>query len=1239
MNLQRVNIITTFLLLAALTLPLKAQKIFYSSGDEDSQISLPRDTSELLYSVFLAGDIKNSVEGKQNLKVLKSYIEKAEKNSAVIILGDLAYHLGLPDSTDKNFDVAVNDLKQLLNTFKNYDGKVLFIPGNHDWAKGKKQGLESVLNEEKFIETHLNRGNVYLPDGGCPGPVEVELTPDITLIIFDSQWWFQQYNKPEGDGDCSFSKNGEIFIHLEDALRRNSDKKVIFATHHPLYSVGKHGGFFPASYLLFPLLDMNDKLYIPLPGFIYTGYRKYLGSIQDFAHPEYKAFRKTMLNILNKHSNIIYAAGHEHNMQYLHKDNLHHIISGGGGKASYIARKKDKADFACQCSGFNRLKFYANGNVTTEFIRTYPDTAGKVIFSKELFNKPVFDPSKKEEIIQHPDYTDSTVTVKINGMYSEARKMRRALLGNNYRSIWNTPVEFPVFDIGTEKEGLTILKRGGGMQTRSVRMENEDKKQYVLRSVNKYVDNALPEDLRSTIAKKPVQDAISASNPYGAITIPPMADAIGVYHTNPEIFVVPNDPRLGVYRKDLANDVFLFEERPAGNRKDVASFGKSKKIISTHDVIKKTKDDHHHKVDQEEVVRARLFDMLINDWDRHDDQWRWASFKHKGETTYRPIPRDRDQVYFVNEGFVMWLASRKWLMPKFQGFDYTIKNIEGLGFNARFFDRSFITEPELTSWLRIADDIKERLTDSIIHIAIKQFPPEVYDSIGTDIEAKLRSRRDLLPKYAEEYYRLLAKSVDVVGTDEREFFEVKRKDNGDTEVTVYPLKNKKDKKKKPVYHRLFRYNETKEIRLYGLNDDDIYKIDGSGSKGIKVRIVSGKGEDKITDNSKVSGLSKKTVVYDRKGKNNTITKGKETKLKLSKSKNIYDYDRYQFKYNKTIPVVSGGYNIDDGIFIGGGVKIDRYNFRDSTIHKVTGDLAFQTGAFSVNYEALFSGFSKPFDLYINSGISFPRSVDNFYGFGNTTEKLTDDKDFYRVRYEYVHINSMLKHSFNKHLYTGFGPLYQYFNVTDTAGRYIGELYPDVLDSAVYQSHHYVGANFLLDIDTRDNLLMPKKGIHWRTELLGYYSIKEVGQNFLKLRSELSFYLSFRKDPRVVFAFRAGGAMNFGDYEFYYANFIGGKTNLRGFRSNRFAGDNSFYQNSEVRYKITNINSYFLTGGFGILLFNDIGRVWVNNEDSKKWHNGYGGGIWLTPFNYTTLTLNYTRSEEDDLITFSFSYFF
>ncbi|NPA37066.1 MAG: BamA/TamA family outer membrane protein [Chlorobi bacterium] len=1239
MKRNNLHIIMLLLLSTVLTLPLKAQKIFYAHSSEKPEITSVRDTSELLYTVFLAGDIKSSVEGRQNLQILKKYIDKAGKNSAVVVLGDLAYHLGLPDSSVKYFKVAVDDLERLVNTFKDYNGKVYFIPGNHDWANGRRQGEESVMNEEQFIESHLNRGNVYLPDDGCPGPVEIELTSDITLIIFDSQWWFQKYKKPEGDDNCGFSRYGEIFIHLEDALRRNRDKKVIFATHHPLFSVGKHGGYFPASRLLFPLLDMNSKLYIPLPGFIYTGYRKYLGTIQDFAHPEYKSFRNTMLNILDKYPDVIYAAGHEHNMQYVHKNGFHHIISGGGGKASYIAKKKDKADFACQCSGFNRLSFYADGKVITEFIKTFPDTTGIIVFRKELFKKPVFDTLKIKKQLQHPDYTDSTVIEKINGMYAEAGKMRRALLGNNYRNIWNTPVEFPVFDIGTEKGGLKILKRGGGMQTHSVRMENKDKKQYVLRSVNKYVDNALPEYLRNTIAEKPVQDAISASNPYGAITVPPLADAIGVFHTNPKMFWVPDDPRLGIYRDDLANEVFLFEERPDDNREDVASFGRSKKIVSTAKTIKKIHEDHHHNVDQQEVVKARLLDMLLNDWDRHDDQWRWASFKHKGVTTYKPIPRDRDQVYFVNEGFIMWLASRKWLMPKFQGFDYTIENVAGLGFNARFFDRTFMTEPDLNDWLKTADYIKNNITDSVIHEAIKRFPPEVYDSIGNNIEAKLKVRRDSLPYYAEEYYRFLAKGVDVVGTDKKELFDVKRKNNGNTEVNVYALSGKTGKIKKRLFHREFKPDETKEIRLYGLKDDDTFRITGSGKKGIKVRIIGGKGEDSIIDSSKVAGISKKTVVYDRKDKKNSIIKSGETKLKLSKNKAVNDYDRKQFRYDKTIPLVTGGYNIDDGIFIGGGVKIKHFNFRDSTIQKITGDLSLRTGAFDVKYEALFSGVFEPFDLYLNTDISFPRSTDNFYGFGNETPKLTDNKNFYRVRYEYANINPMLKHSFNNNIYYGFGPLYQYFNVTDTAGRYIGELYPDVLDSAAYESHHYMGANILLDIDTRDNSSIPHKGIHWKTELSGYYSLKEDGKDFIKLRSELSFYLSFRKDPRVVFALRAGGAMNFGDYEFYYANFIGGKTNLRGFRSNRFAGDNSFYQNTEIRYKITNVNSYYLTGSFGLLLFNDIGRVWIDNEDSEKWHDGYGAGLWLTPFNLTVITLNYNRSEEDNLVTFSFSYLF
>jgi hypothetical protein len=1226
------------LILTSTIIVVKAQKIYYSQGNKYQKQVISEDTAELIYSVYLIGDIKDPRPDNKVLKLLKHNIDKESSKSVVVILGDIVYPLGSPDSTDKGFVESEKDLNHILNTFDSFKGELIFLPGNHDWAKGKQQGWESVKRQEIYIEQYNNRGNLYLPDEGCPGPVEVELSDDITLIVFDSQWWFQKNEKPGIDEDCDITNEAELFIHIEDALRRNRDKKVIFASHHPLYSVGKHGGHFPASYLLFPLLEVKDWMYIPLPGFIYTGYRKYLGNIQDLAHPEYKIFIESLTDIFKDYPNVIYAAAHEHNLQYLEKDSLHHIISGGGGEATYISKKKKKADFASQSTGVNKLSFYSNGNVWMEFICPDSTSNGKTTFVKKLYNKPIHNAKAEEIIYQKIDFSDSVVHVKISDIYSK-NNFHRFWMGDNYRDIWNTEVELPVFDIGTEKGGLNILQRGGGQQTKSVRLEDKDGKQFVLRSVNKYVEKALAEKLQNTIVVDIVQDIISASHPYSAITVPNLAAAAGVMHTNPKIVWVPDDPRLGIYQEDLANGVFLFEERPANNRDDVPSFNRSKEIVNTAAVVKETQNLHNHKVDQNSVVRARLFDILINDWDRHDDQWRWATTKEGKNTIYRPIPRDRDQVYFVNNGIVIWIASRNWAMRKLQGFDYTTKDVIGLGYNARYFDRSFITEPGLHDWVSIATDIKNNVTDSVIETSIKTLPENVYAKSGLEIENKLKSRRDLLPQRAEEYYRFLSKNVDIVGTNDRELFDVVRQDNGNTKVTIYELSNKKGKTQDILYSRDFKYGETKEIRLYGLDGKDYFQINGQGKKGIKLRIIGGKGNDSIVDNSKVSGLGKKTFVYDRKDKKNEIVKSSETKLHLSKNKSINTYNRKQFHHNKTIPAVAGGYNIDDGIFIRGGVNINRYNFRDSTFHKIRGTLAFQTGAFGISYEGLFTSISQILDMEINASVSFPLNVDNFYGLGNDTKKITKSKKYYRVRYSYAWFNPMLKHTVSSNFHYSFGAFYQYFKVTDTANRFIGDAYPKVLDSSTYLAHHYTGAQALYKLDTRDNDVMPTRGIVWETQAQGFYSISDKGENFIKIRSDLSFYLSFRKDPRVVFALRFGGAANIGDYQFYHANFLGGKTNLRGFRSNRYAGDQLCYQNTEIRFKLMNLKSYVFNGQTGIIVFNDIGRVWVAGENSKVWHNGYGIGIWVAPFDYTALTVTFSSSKQENLLDFTFRFMF
>ncbi|MCB0807131.1 MAG: BamA/TamA family outer membrane protein [Bacteroidales bacterium] len=1226
-------LVTFFVIAHATTF---GQRTFYSEQVENWQNEKPQGSP--VYTIYLIGDVKYPAQDSTVIQLLHRYIAQSDSQSSVVFPGDIVYPKGLPEMTHPLYENAKSDLDAILSVLKDYKGSIVFMPGNHDWERGRINGWDRVVNEEFYIETTLNRGDVYLPGSGCPGPSEVHLTTDIVLIVLDTQWLLHENEKPGPQSGCGFEDENGIFVQVEDALRRNKDKKIIFVAHHPLFSAGNHGGYFPASRLLFPMLDFNKYLYVPLPGFIYTWYRKYLGHIQDIAHPKYKEFKYKLLALFKDYPELIYVAGHEHNLQYVEKDSLFHIISGGGGEGLYIAKKKKAADFAMQSRGFSILKFYENGDVWTDFIVPDGSEKGKLVFRKKMFNKEPFDPEEKEEKLEEIDYTDSTVTKVLNSMYDRG-KFVRFLMGDNYRAIWDHEVTVPVFDIGTKKGGLKIIKRGGGQQTRSVRLEDKNGKQYVLRSVNKYVEKALDEELQNTVAEDVVQDVISASHPYAALTVPKMADAIGVFHTNPEILWVPDDPRLGIYRKDLANNFYLFEERPDDDRSDVASFGRSKKIRSTSKMLEKLRDEQDHRVDQMAVLKARIFDMLLGDWDRHDDQWRWASFKPDEIRMYEPIPRDRDQVFFVNEGVVMWMVRRNFILPKFQGFDYNIDNVKGLGYNARYFDRSFLTEPDLDDWKSMSEYISAELTDSIIHQAILDMPPEAYKLSGAGIEDKLRVRRDNLWEYMEDYYYYLSKTVDVVGTDDRELFEVERKENGNTEVTVTALSKKKGKEKFQMYHREFKPDETKEIRLYGLKDEDTFVLKGEAKKGIKIRIIGGTGQDTVIDESKVGGLCRKTLIYDRKGTDNYFVKGPETKMKLSREYEVNQYDRKGFQYNKTFPLFAGGYNVDDGIYAGGGAKIFRYNFRDSTIQKIKAQVAFETGAFGFTYQGLFSSFSKRYDLLIDADLSMPRNVDNFFGYGNETEKTTDDVTYYRVRYRYIFANPKAVRTVNDKFNYAAGVFYQYFKIDDTSSRFIANLELNNLDSVVYRDHNYGGINVVTEVDTRDSEIIPKRGLYWKTELRGFVALDEEAENFAKIQSDIQFYLSFRSDPRVILVLRFGGASNFGNYEFYHSNFLGRRNNLRGFRNNRFAGDQSVYQNTEIRYKLMNLENYFFKGQAGFLVHNDIGRVWIDGEKSERWHDGYGFGVWISPFNYLAASMSYSLSNEDQLFDFRFNFTF
>lgn len=1211
--------------------------IFISRGQADSVRSMGQKTFTLFF-IGDAGQLSSATE--RNLESLKKQMLDEGSASSTIFLGDNIYPFGMPVETDKNRLNAESILKAQLDLFKNYDGKAMMIPGNHDWKKGKKGGWENVLEVQNFANEYLQKDSVIIPGDGCPGPTTYNLTEDILLILFDSQWLLHQSDRPGENEACDAKTGLEFFAQLQDIIKINEHKKIILASHHTIFSYGVHGGRSNFRHHVFPLTEAQKYIYLPLPfvGSIYPLYRKYLGNIQDQSHPLYKVMRKSLQELMEMYPNLIYVSGHEHSMQYISKNSAHYVVSGSGSHTSHVQDGK-YSKFTAAKVGYTRFDFYNSGDVKLQFIST-ESHKDEIVYETVLFNKPYNrkpDPFTDVSL----NFKDQTVVAHVSDQY-EASKGKKRWFGTNYRNIWKQDFTIPIFDIGEEHGGLKIVQRGGGFQTKSLRLESKEGRQYVLRSIEKYTSKAIPEVLRGSFAADIVQDQISASHPYGAFVIPDLAKSAGIYHTNPKVVYIPNDPRFGKYQEDFGGTMALYEERPSRNWKDADFFGNSKKIINTQKVIKSLKKDNDNYVDQEFVLKNRLFDIIIADWDRHDDQWRWASFKEKKGIMYRPIPRDRDQAFFINEGIIPKIASRKWAIPKLQGFDHELKNVSGFMFNARWFDRSFINELSQDDWLKIASELQHDLTDSSIENSIKEWPDSIYKMGGDEVISKLKSRRDRLSEYAVDHYRFLSKKVDVVGSDKNELFDLERLSDGSTKVIVYKI-SKGGKTNKKLYSRHFLKGETKEISLYGLGGKDKFYLHGKGKSAIKTRVIGGKGKDSIIDLSNIRGLGRHTLIYDTK-KKNYIEKGKEGRNLSSNTSNINAYDRKAFKYNLTVPLVIANYNVDDGIFIGAGLLRTTHGFRKDPYksrHLLLGMVALKTGSFDLRYKGIFNHVIGSYDMLFNLDIEGPNYTFNYFGMGN--ESVYDqsrDIDYYRVQFDNVISELYVRKRFGEKFHMALGPRIENITMRGNNQRFV-ELEFNNGDT-ILKAQTYSGLGATIELDTRDRIMMPHKGLHLKLIGKSMKGFNDYSNDYGNISGHFAFYWSFRDPAAITISNRVGGGMSFGDFEFYQANTLGGSgkmANLRGYRRTRFYGNTSFYNNTEVRFTLFGFKTYLFPSHFGILLFNDIGRVWLEGENSNKWHQSVGGGIWLSPFESVILSSTIAFGEEETLLTVNFGFLF
>lgn len=455
--------------------------------------------------------------------------------------------------------------------------------------------------------------------------------------------------------------------------------------------------------------------------------------------------------------------------------------------------------------------------------------------------------------IDHPAFrvigTDSVETYA-SGRYRSHSFLHHWLMGRNYRQEWQQWVRLPVLRLSATD--LKIEELGGGMQTKSLKLEDSKGREWALRSVDKDVAGALPDFLEGTIAGKATQDHISASFPYGAPVVGALARAIGIIAAQPVVYFVADDPALGAYRSIFANTVCMLEERNP----------KFSDTEPTDEVLEAIQSKASHLINQPLLLKARLLDMLVADWDRHSKNWRWGERDSAGLRYYYAVPRDRDWAFYQSGGLVPKLI-RIIAMRHFINFGPKLKYVKSLSAKAHLFDAVFLNSMGSDEWRMAIRQVQKALTDSAIEAAVRKMPVAVYEQRGHSFVQKLKSRRDDLEKKVMPYYRFLSRQVQIEGSSNDELFSLQPASGG-LRLQIFRL-TREGARAGMIYNRLFSDGETFDLTLNGLGGADRFEIAEDLQSSIHLELNGGDGNDSYQLGGRV-----RTRVHDKKEENNLV---------------------------------------------------------------------------------------------------------------------------------------------------------------------------------------------------------------------------------------------------------------------------------------------------------------------------------------------------------------------------------
>jgi hypothetical protein len=845
------------------------------------------------------------------------------------------------------------------------------------------------------------------------------------------------------------------------------------------------------------------------------------------------------------------------------------------------------------------------------------------------------------------DTTAKFITV-IPGPEYEAGWFHNVFFGSHWRKLWTTPLKVRVLELDKFAGGLTPIKKGGGLQTKSLRLKGADGQIWKFRSVNKDPSKLLPQELQETIAEDIIQDQISTSNPMAPMVVSPLIEAVNLVEASPQLVYLPDTEMLGEFR-EFGEMLGFIEVHPSEGEDDEPGFAGAIDVKGTYKLLNYLENKRSEKFNSKEFLKARLIDILLGDWDRHMDQWRWAKYSDD-EKTWSPIPRDRDQAFSKYDGFFPSIAA--YLIPQLNDFDFDYPRMVYLTWNGRFLDRRVLTELDKPTWDSISTVVQAKLTDDVIDTSVSKLPPEAYPIAASELSNKLKSRRDQFKNASNEFYKLVNKFADVYCSAKDDYVEVIRLDDLTTEVTVYKRDKKTGGKKgSPLYHKIFDNEITIDLRIFLNDGDDKAVVKGECDYSPLVRIIGGNGKDELIDESIVNGYFLTITPFHAVQRRTYFYDSDESIIVKSGSGTVYDYypepkpendgEKYEplmiDRGHRWLTVPLFGFDTDNGVTLGAGLLLSKYGFRERPLDYLQQlSVSYSTvGGGTIKYNGDFHSIARKGKLNIKVIYSTLFAI-RYFGFGNETTFSSElnKNDYYRVNQKLFTIFPMFYYNFSEN-YIGRAGLS--FIYTDTKMNNV-----ELLDDFKYGTYglgklNPLGFHAGLEVEKRDNKIMPTRGFFGDFYTSLFPKVFNIKETFYRAGGDIRGYIPMSLFKGATLALRAGGEKIWGEYPFYAASFLGGFENLRGYNRWRYSGDASLFGQAELRIWLTKLK-LILKNKFGVNLFAESGRVFVEGdfENSKRWHPSYGIGFWLS-YLRDTIIVNTYIAVSPDRMTFSFGF--